>query len=206
MTHPAPTGDPAAEALRLAEACEMAFGWLTMHGDNDSHKAARAALESHLRSALAPRVAPDEALLQLECAVMNLPSDARKQYPQIAAAAERAAYLIGHREVRHAAAGLIAATAAALRSAPRVALTEEPWQPIETAPKDGNYILVCNCRGAWIAHWAPVAVSGYRFDDPWRSVMLNHDHIAPTARYLPPTHWMPIPTPPAGIGTGSTTP
>lgn len=74
------------------------------------------------------------------------------------------------------------------------------WQPIETAPKDGaQYILVTAGRGAWIAHWCPVSVSGYRFDQPWRSVMLNHNHIAPTARYLPPTHWMPLPAAPAAL-------
>lgn len=70
------------------------------------------------------------------------------------------------------------------------------WQPISTAPKDGSYILVSNEHGAWIAHWAPVAVSGYRFDQPWRSVMLNHDHIFASLRYLPPTHWVPLPAPP----------
>lgn len=70
------------------------------------------------------------------------------------------------------------------------------WREIETAPKDGSYILVTMGRGAWVAHWAPVAVSGYRFERPWRSVMLNHDHIAVTARHLPPTHWMPLPHPP----------
>ena len=66
------------------------------------------------------------------------------------------------------------------------------WQPIETAPKDGTYILVANERGAWIAHWAPVAVSGYRFDQPWRSVMLNHWHMPQDVRYEPPTHWQPL--------------
>lgn len=77
------------------------------------------------------------------------------------------------------------------------------WQPIETAPKDGlQYILVTAGRGVWVAHWCPVAPSGYRFDQPWRSVMLNHYHIAPTARYLPPTHWMPLPPPP-GVKEGS---
>lgn len=74
------------------------------------------------------------------------------------------------------------------------------WQPIETAPRDGTYILVTNGRanGAWVAHCLPVAVSGYRFGQPWRSVMLNHDHLSKGARHLPPTHWMPLPTPPQG--------
>lgn len=79
------------------------------------------------------------------------------------------------------------------------------WQPIETAPKDGlQYILVTAGRGVWVAHWCPVDASGYRFDQPWRSVMLNHNHIAPTARYLPPTHWMPLPPPPTTDGVMGT--
>lgn len=72
------------------------------------------------------------------------------------------------------------------------------WQPIESAPKDGTYILVSNpaAGGSWVAHWFPVAVSGYKFDQPWRSVMLNHWHIPEKTRYVPPTHWMPLPPPP----------
>ncbi len=71
------------------------------------------------------------------------------------------------------------------------------WQPIETAPKDGTYLLVSNPKssGSWIAAYQPVAVSGYRFDDPWRSCMLNHYHLDPAGRYLTPTHWMPLPEP-----------
>jgi len=70
------------------------------------------------------------------------------------------------------------------------------WAPIETAPKDGTYILVTreHLAGSWVAHWSPVAVSGYRFEQPWRSVMLNHYHIDKESRYLPPTHWQPLPT------------
>ena len=72
------------------------------------------------------------------------------------------------------------------------------WQPIETAPKDGKtYFLATNGCGVWVAHWAPIAVSGYRFEQPWRSVMLNHWHISDEVRrYQPPTHWAPLPEPP----------
>lgn len=85
----------------------------------------------------------------------------------------------------------------------RAALAPQPappsqgqWLPIETAPKDGSYILVSNDHGAWIAHWAPIATSGYRFYRPWRSCMLNHDHIDLSVRHLPPTKWMPLPAAP----------
>ena len=81
------------------------------------------------------------------------------------------------------------------------ALQAEPqgWMPIETAPKDeATYFLATNGSGVWVAHWQPVAGSGYRFDNPWRTVMLNHWHIEDKQRrYDPPTHWMPLPaTPP----------
>jgi hypothetical protein len=74
------------------------------------------------------------------------------------------------------------------------------WQPIETAPKDGRYFLAGNAHGAWIAHWDPEAVSGYRFEHPWRSRMLNHWHMPLEGRYEPPTHWMPLPAAPAQGG------
>lgn len=70
------------------------------------------------------------------------------------------------------------------------------WPPIETAPKDGSYILVSNVNGVWVAHWQPTAQSGYRFHDPWRSVMLNHWHMPKHVRHQPPTNWMPLPAPP----------
>ena len=73
------------------------------------------------------------------------------------------------------------------------------WQPIETAPKDGSYFLACNAHGVWVAHHQAVAVSGYKFDNPWQSVMLNHWHMPKAHRYDPATHWAPLP---GGIGEG----
>lgn len=76
-----------------------------------------------------------------------------------------------------------------------LAESERQWQSIETAPKDGTRVLLANVGGCWIGEWGPVAVSGYRFDEPWRTSMLNHKHIQGNARYDPPTHWMPLPPP-----------
>jgi hypothetical protein len=205
MTHPAPTGDPTPFDAAMREYAEACY-----HHDADAMRAGYVKLRDLFAAQFVSGPAPmavstpvAEALLQLECAVMNLPSDARKQYPQIAAAAERAAYLIGHREVRHAAAGLIAATAAALRSAPRVVLTEEPWQPIETAPKDGPYILLSDGTRTSVGGWVSDIDQGAEYEGQlgmagWWWLESSHE--------CKPTVWRPLPTPPAGIGTGSKTP
>lgn len=81
-----------------------------------------------------------------------------------------------------------------VHSGSSVGQTVSGWQPIETAY--GNYILLSNGAGAWIARWAPISASGYRWENPWRSCMLSHDHIPLEERYRPATHWMPIPTVP----------
>lgn len=77
------------------------------------------------------------------------------------------------------------------------ALEAGPWMPIETAPKDGTAVMLGNSGGAWIGPFMQFAESGYRFDGPWRSLMLNHYHIPYEHRYKAPTHWMPLPTPPS---------
>ena len=65
------------------------------------------------------------------------------------------------------------------------------WQPIDTAPKDGRLILVGNA-GVWVACYDAIFPSGYRPSNPWRSMLLNHDHIRRN-HSLEPTHWMPLP-------------
>lgn len=70
------------------------------------------------------------------------------------------------------------------------------WQPIETAPKDGSYMLVSNGRGVWVARYKAVYQSGWKPVCPWQSMMLNHDHIPSTQRKGHPTHWMPLPAAP----------
>lgn len=72
----------------------------------------------------------------------------------------------------------------------------EAWRPIESAPRDGSYILVCNSHGSWIAKYQHFYPSGYRPSSPWASMMLNHDHIERPGRFDHPTHWRPLPAPP----------
>ena len=68
------------------------------------------------------------------------------------------------------------------------------WKSIETAPKDGTAILLGSRGGSWIGKWLPVYVSGYQPENPWSSLMLNHDHMG--EKLCKPTHWMPLPPPP----------
>jgi len=67
------------------------------------------------------------------------------------------------------------------------------WQPIETAPKDGTYILLLGDSGyTTTPHRVAVGcwIEGYR--DFW----INHSNDAFTDDGEPPTHWMPLPEPP----------
>lgn len=69
------------------------------------------------------------------------------------------------------------------------------WQPIETAPQDGTLIVLGARNGVWLGKYQPVYGSGYRPENPWSSMLLNHDHMA--ERYTRPTHWMPMPAAPS---------
>lgn len=56
---------------------------------------------------------------------------------------------------------------------------KSPWQPIETAPKDGTLVLVYEeCNGIMLGY--------YRTE--WRE--------ATEAMTIQPTHWQPLPEPP----------
>lgn len=71
------------------------------------------------------------------------------------------------------------------------------WQPIATAPKDGRLIIVGNAYGVWVAAYCPIAGSGFTFDNPWRSMMLNHDHLWKIKGVnIVPNFWMPLPEAP----------
>lgn len=59
------------------------------------------------------------------------------------------------------------------------------WQPIETAPKDGRYILGCYKSDVFAMRFRPTHGTCYE----WQL----HDGYPEC-----PTHWMPLPEPPAG--------
>lgn len=64
----------------------------------------------------------------------------------------------------------------------RPVLAAPAWQPIETAPKDGTEVLVCDNGDVCVANWeAGPLYTGWRAD--W------HGGIQPT-------DWLPLPAPP----------
>lgn len=64
---------------------------------------------------------------------------------------------------------------------PESAPATTPWRPIETAPKDGTQILACDIGGVLILEYRPSVRS----------------FVDGQARCWAPTHWMPLPAPPA---------
>lgn len=71
----------------------------------------------------------------------------------------------------------------------------EPWQEIESAPKDGQSILVYFPQiGVWCVSWETTP-----FADGFWCVYDNKSEPRPLRGWsVDPTHWMPLPAPPAG--------
>jgi len=65
------------------------------------------------------------------------------------------------------------------------------WQPIETAPKDGTWILVHHEWGIDFARWRP---SDRWQAEGWETEL--YDRYGEPAEEIDPTHWMPLPDPP----------
>lgn len=63
------------------------------------------------------------------------------------------------------------------------------WEPIETAPKDGRFLLVYG-RG-----WKDTIPSVASYDDMFDAWAIYEDGSLITSN-APPTHWMPLPEPP----------
>ncbi len=68
------------------------------------------------------------------------------------------------------------------------------WRPIESAPRDGTVILLGNEYGTWYGRYYPVYPSGYKPENPWFSLMINHCHMDRAT--ITPTHWQPRPPAP----------
>ena len=63
------------------------------------------------------------------------------------------------------------------------------WQPIETAPKDGTSVIIFVDGLQIVAFWG---CTGWELNAPLFE--LFYPEI-----YGEPTHWMPLPAPPAGV-------
>jgi hypothetical protein len=64
------------------------------------------------------------------------------------------------------------------------------WQPIETAPKDGTRVLVCDTGiDRWVCSARAVSVGADSHEVVWLD---DADSFIDEQ----PTHWMPLPTPP----------
>lgn len=76
--------------------------------------------------------------------------------------------------------------------------TNQTWQPIATAPRDGNPIIVIgfsdNARIPVTVFWS-VAEDGWCFDDG-ENCYLRADYQYAAMKVYSPTHWMPLPQPP----------
>lgn len=107
-------------------------------------------------------------------------------------------------------AALSAITAANARAdAAEAALAADAWQPIETAPKDGTRIDLW-CRRSWnppVEFERRTSVYWCRTHQRFRAEGEFHYveetfNPRPGERYLIPTHWRPLPAPPALIPKG----
>lgn len=74
-------------------------------------------------------------------------------------------------------------------------MAEREWQDIETAPKDEQRVLLFNPDE--IGSWCVMVGAHYEQLDGWQ-------YDGQTPRYSnahQPTHWMPLPSPPASRGS-----
>lgn len=82
------------------------------------------------------------------------------------------------------------------------------WQPVETAPKDGGYIIAGSFRNGdelcWVKHsrWITsdeiAEIEGYDSED-WEPGWTNGND---ESEICFPTHWQPLPTPPKEADCG----
>lgn len=79
------------------------------------------------------------------------------------------------------------------------------WQPIETAPRDGTPVIVARHMDefGWIRGWARWA-GGDGFVSGW--VSYGFDPVMGELGLAHPTHWQPLPAPPAAAAEQSTAP
>lgn len=77
------------------------------------------------------------------------------------------------------------------------------WQPIETAPKDGTFVLLCGGTGDYSSDrgwpFPPVVVAQWvnlPLHKHWRYASYDSGYYGEVEN---PTHWMPLPEPPRSL-------
>jgi hypothetical protein len=74
-------------------------------------------------------------------------------------------------------------------------LAEREWRPIETAPKDGNWVLISG--GTYGCEFSPCEFYGARFDRVGMAVWdAGNKQWENGEMHYHPTHWQPMPPPP----------
>jgi Lar family restriction alleviation protein len=68
------------------------------------------------------------------------------------------------------------------------------WQPIETAPKDGTVVLAVTVEAQ-----NPKARLAWFEGEGWVRIWKSEDFVVDGPRRWWPTHWMPLPAPPAAL-------
>lgn len=71
----------------------------------------------------------------------------------------------------------------------------EAWQPIETAPKDGAWVLAARGVIPYVTAWDDGEEIWFTFNRGYESVREKHEGLKGVV--WEPTHWMPLPEPPA---------
>jgi hypothetical protein len=67
------------------------------------------------------------------------------------------------------------------------------WQPINTAPKDGTHVLlISKVNTQWVGSWRLP-----RLGEPQNQSYYEYEWRDGGGRWSTPTHWRPLPNPPA---------
>lgn len=71
-------------------------------------------------------------------------------------------------------------------------MAESGWQPIETAPRDGTWVILHTAAGGvQPGYWGPTY---FGYNPAW----VQYAHRSEAEEIIgEPTHWMPLPAPPA---------